>query len=1099
MRGRAYMKIKHLIAVLITVLIVLPCVFTIFFSSYHYNRSASELIRENIVTVTEIRAESLRTFFSQRKANLEIIARMPQLSSLLSGNGSLSGEFTDKQREAVRNTLSARSASQPYLRAIHCVDRYDSIVVSSEAGAEGTMFTYLPDIHEVAKGDSMISVVYAGEDSYAFQMIAIPLYYSDSFSGYLVGIISQDYFRNITDNTRYLNSGALTIFDNSGGCLASGYSDSIQSMSDIKANGTLFEKWNAIDFSAAPSGTIDYSINSSERLGYYIHMKDIGLNLLYSIDVNEISSKVFSTTAMVTAAIVLAAATALLLGLVASKIFFSPVKQMLGAINQLGDGDYTVRFDSSGNGEFATIADAFNQLVGKLEKQTDALKQANTDLRMTTENIPGGFYRCRDDSDFEFTFVSDSYLKLLDCTKEELVTLYDNKFMNTVYEPDRMRVSLESKQQMSRCGISELEYRIQLKNGEIRWILEKSQRVEDKTGDANIYCVLVDITSQKRAQEKLKQNDERFRIILEQSDNIIFEWDFKSDALSYSPQWAEKFGYHPKTENVLSMAIASDVYPEDESNFVQWMHSIYKGKGASSNEVRFRTSQGNYIWLKIRSSIISDDSGNSVKAIFLITDIDNEKRQIERLTAQAQADPLTGLYNKGAGQVIIDEYLTGKNAPPSALMIIDMDNFKYVNDTYGHLFGDGILKEIARSLKECCPEPNIVSRIGGDEFIILIKDVSSEEMLAETAENILKKFRGILAVKDDSFNVSGSVGIALYPENGSNFNSLYKHADNALYHAKNQGKDRYSVYNTSMENFGYVKFFEQNHLNHKNESGFKSGLIELVFNMLYETSDISKTILQIFEIIGRHYNVSRVYLFENSSDNLSCSNTYEWCNDDVSHTMDYLQDISYRSVSNHDRDFDSQGIYYCSNIDDCDTDLYNILAPQGIRSMLHCAVYDKGVFRGFVGFDDCSSTRYWTKDEIDILSFVSRIISVFILKNQAQRSISECLRISNAIENSRLWSYVVDKDTKKLKYVCRSLKKMYPAAEVGEICYKAFDKDAPCGGCPLFTEADGARVCKVYDSEILGFKVCSEFIEINLNEKEDAYLITNTAINADVT
>lgn len=163
------MKFKHLIAVLITVFIVLPCVFTIFFSSHQYNNSASELIRENIASVAEIRAESLRTFFSQRKANLEIIARMPQLSALLSGDNNLSKENIEKHKRIVRNTLSARSANQPYLLSIHCVDKYDSIIISGESGAEGTLFTYLPDIHEVAEGETMVSVVYAGEDADAIR------------------------------------------------------------------------------------------------------------------------------------------------------------------------------------------------------------------------------------------------------------------------------------------------------------------------------------------------------------------------------------------------------------------------------------------------------------------------------------------------------------------------------------------------------------------------------------------------------------------------------------------------------------------------------------------------------------------------------------------------------------------------------------------------------------------------------------------------------------------------------------------------------------------------------------------------------------------
>ena len=129
-----------------------------------------------------------------------------------------------------------------------------------------------------------------------------------------------------------------------------------------------------------------------------------------------------------------------------------------------------------------------------------------------------------------------------------------------------------------------------------------------------------------------------------------------------------------------------------------------------------------------------------------------------------------------------------------ALFVIDVDNFKGVNDNLGHLAGDYVLAGISSMISKVFDENSIVGRIGGDEFIVFLKNVDSEELLNKKAEELIKGFRSSFKGESSEYKVSGSVGIAKYPENGKSFKELFINADKAVYLAKSKGKDNYCVF-----------------------------------------------------------------------------------------------------------------------------------------------------------------------------------------------------------------------------------------------------------------------------------------------------------------
>ena len=136
--------------------------------------------------------------------------------------------------------------------------------------------------------------------------------------------------------------------------------------------------------------------------------------------------------------------------------------------------------------------------------------------------------------------------------------------------------------------------------------------------------------------------------------------------------------------------------------------------------------------------------------------------------------------------------------------------------------------------------------------------------------------------------------------------------------------------------------------------------------------------------IGMRYNVSRVYIFENNEDNTHCNNTFEWCNQGINPEKDNLQNLSYDTdIPDWQMYYDKDGLFYCVDTAELPPDIQKVVEPQGIRSMLHCAIMDHGVFRGFVGFDECTANCFWTPGQVSALRLLAEILAVFLTKERA--------------------------------------------------------------------------------------------------------------------
>lgn len=642
----------------------------------------------------------------------------------------------------------------------------------------------------------------------------------------------------------------------------------------------------------------------------------------------------------------------------------------------------------------------------ELIRQTSrALRERNRELEALTENIPGGVQCCRNDEEFTILNMNSGLPGLFGYTRTDIEERFGGKFARMIHPADLPGVQTMIAEQLSRGPAIDLEYRVVCRDGSFRWVLDKGQLRTTEDGTSLFYCILMDITEQKREREALRLSLERHQVILDQTADIIFEWDIHTDTLVCSPNWQKKFGYIPVEQEVSRRIPCSDNIPtEDMPAFIDLLHSVSLGVPYCETEFRIRNTAGDLTWQRIRATTQFDGEGRPLRAVGVIVDIDEEKKQRQTLLEQAQRDPHTGLYNKTSAKSRVKELLRMPGGDVShAMLIIDVDNFKTINDRYGHLCGDAVLVAFSARLKALFRTADVVARIGGDEFLVFLPHISGRETAAGKAEEILQISRELsLEVPPDMAPascagggvpaLSCSVGIAMYPQDGQDYAGLYLNADRALYLVKNNGKSGFAFYERQLcspvtpgeqTGAGILPGAEDTYT-------MGRALYPYIFRLLYSTADVETAVEHILEVVGRTYDVSRVYIFENSPDDRACSNTFEWCGEGVPPQKRRLQNLPYwDDLPDYPAHFDENGVFCCRDTAALPPPLCGFLAGLGVVSLLQCAVRDGGRFRGFVGFDECRVSRYWTREQIHSLTLVANILSTFLLKHRLAQRLEE--------------------------------------------------------------------------------------------------------------
>jgi diguanylate cyclase (GGDEF)-like protein/PAS domain S-box-containing protein len=321
---------------------------------------------------------------------------------------------------------------------------------------------------------------------------------------------------------------------------------------------------------------------------------------------------------------------------------------------------------------------------------------------------------------------------------------------------------------------------------------------------------LRDISERKRAQAELEKREQRFRALVEKSWSGVALLDGDL-AFSYSGASTERLlGYGE--DELAGTSFLSYIHPRERETMRETLSALATGAAHESQvELRFRHRNGMWIWIEVFAQNMLRDP--SVGAIVLnYRDVTQRKATEKQLEYQAYYDALTGLPNRllFRDRVINAIAQARRNRRGVAVMYLDLDHFKLVNDSLGHSLGDGLLSEVAARLQTCVRASDTISRLGGDEFTILLIDTSSSEAIAGVARKILQSMARPFRVEGHELFVTASMGISIFPADGDEVETLLKSADSAMYRAKELGRNQAQMFTASMnERYGRRLALEQ--------------------------------------------------------------------------------------------------------------------------------------------------------------------------------------------------------------------------------------------------------------------------------------------------
>ncbi len=681
-------------------------------------------------------------------------------------------------------------------------------------------------------------------------------------------------------------------------------------------------------------------------------------------------------------------------------------------------------------------------------------------------------------------------------SEDEIMHDLNGSYLNLVHPEDRREVEETIDRLLTSGGSEELEYRLLCKDGGYIWVLGRSRFFTEEDGREFIYHSISDNSRARAAYEDYKYSIARNQLIIDQSGGIIFEWDLNQDTMYCSPKWEEHFGYSPVSENYgRQMGIATHFHPDDLPVVRGAIEQIKSNADTLCIDVRIADSNARYLWTRITATAYLDKTGKLTRIIGMLQDVDALKRAEMALRERAELDSLTKLVNKASTYRAISERLEQReDSNISAMLVIDLDNFKLVNDNFGHLYGDAVLSQVGAALKKLFRDNDIIGRIGGDEFLVFMYGIPDTELVENRCRQLLATFRDLFEKNAPGLNVSMSVGVSLIPQHGTGYTDLFRRADEALYMAKSQGKNTFVIFNPdNAQPMNETIIHTATRIDSDEQPGMAdSSFVRYVFRRLYESSDTIGSIDDILSYVGQQLNVSRVYIFENNDDNTTCSNTFEWCNDGISPEKDSLQNISYiTDIPGWPEVYDERGIFYCTDVSSLAPQFRDILEPQGIKSMLQCSIRDNGAFRGYVGFDECHVNRLWTQEQINLLEFLSQVLAMFLLKKRNQeKAMALADSLLTILDLQDDWLYVIDPETCELKFINAKCRTIASDISLGTPCYTAFMKRATrCKNCPALNCKGGRSEPLVIENPRFGALISSTAAEINWSG-EKACLIT---------
>lgn len=376
-----------------------------------------------------------------------------------------------------------------------------------------------------------------------------------------------------------------------------------------------------------------------------------------------------------------------------------------------------------------------------------------------------------------------------------------------VYHADQAAPLLAHELPLTRALAGEdldgLELYLSVSQTEGRWLSVSARPLRRQGGDiTGGVMVMRDVSASKRADLALRESEERYALATRGANDGLWDWDLRANRIYYSPRWKAMLGFAEHELGTDPAEWLDRVHPDDRERLEIHLQAHFRRLITHfQHEYRIRVSDQSYRWMLCRGLAVWDESGTATRIVGSQTDITDRKRAEQRLLHDAFHDGLTGLPNR---MLFLDRLKHAilrnrrSEAQSFAILFLDLDRFKVINDSLGHSAGDTLLEEIARRLEQCMRPGDTAARLGGDEFAILLEDVGDSETALAISGRIQQVIATPLRLNDREVFTTASIGITLYRPSYESAADLIRDADTAMYHAKMQGKACAVVFDPAM-------------------------------------------------------------------------------------------------------------------------------------------------------------------------------------------------------------------------------------------------------------------------------------------------------------
>lgn len=612
----------------------------------------------------------------------------------------------------------------------------------------------------------------------------------------------------------------------------------------------------------------------------------------------------------------------------------------------------------------------YNYYVFKTSKAEKKVENA-VDVDIVLADLPFPIIVLHNDDNLTIKSTNKKFDKMFNGQYITFDKMFKGQFSNSFVKEFRTKYTMEISSQLNSEGKCIIELDIMTAEGKIVTIGVDAYLANNDSGNSLIYATINSVEDEQENSTSIDADLETETVSQPSSQDLLYIFDISNKKINFAGD-ITKYDIPVELKNFpddfLELGI---VYEADTNKFIEMANNMARGI-EKTYTMRLRDASGVLEWFRAEYDI--NKNTLEVKGKFV---------NIQQSTVAEQklnADPLTQCLHITAFEKKVTKFIENKGKDGThALFLINLDNFRTLNDNHGHYNGDQLLIKFVEELRVIFgSKTNYIGRSDGDEFVVFLKDFNNQNSIVKRAEKILKALDTTYEKNGTKVRITGSIGISAYPNHDKSCEGLIKKAYIALIDSKMNGKNTYNIFDSksSVDNIHIEKQFKNAEL--AISKFFDTNLIQKLFNLALNSTDNNETINQILSTIGERFDADRCIIYEAMDE----FGTYykinsEYLKEGISSKKNMFNTMPGSMISDMSKIADDTDVVYYSNIRDInDMMARSMLEMQSVKSLIHSYVKNSDdVIKYILSFEECTSTRICTPIEISALMYAVRIIA----------------------------------------------------------------------------------------------------------------------------